>query len=263
MNIKYASLQGKRDENEDQHIIIQNLDNQNPKYNNIDIIGVFDGHGGKLVSKYAKKILPKYFLKKNDKLFNSTKYTNKYISKVFNKFNKLLNDKYPRASLYSGSTCCLAIIHKSKNNNKNLWIVNVGDSRAVLSRNKSSKQLSFDHKPNTPLEKKRITKLGGAKKIKYDGYDWRILNLSLSRALGDLDSHPYITPLPQVYKYKLRPSDNFIVLGCDGLWDVFSNQAAINFVSQNIHHNNIAKLLAQEAINKGSTDNVTTIIYPF
>ena len=84
--------------------------------------------------------------------------------------------------------------------NKILWIANVGDSRAVMCNHKDEViQLSQDHKPNSKLEKKRIEQLGG--KIKYDGSDWRVNDLSLSRAFGDLESTPYITHLPQIFKY--------------------------------------------------------------
>ena len=56
MKIQSYSLQGKRSSNEDQHFNFMNLDNKNKKMNRINFVGVFDGHGGKLVSKYLKKI---------------------------------------------------------------------------------------------------------------------------------------------------------------------------------------------------------------
>ena len=69
MKVYVHSLQGKRDSNEDQHSIILNLDGSNKEMNNINFLGVFDGHGGKLVSKYLKDILPIYFVKKFKKIF--------------------------------------------------------------------------------------------------------------------------------------------------------------------------------------------------
>jgi serine/threonine protein phosphatase PrpC len=43
------------------------------------------------------------------------------------------------------------------------YIANVGDSRAVMSKNggKDIVELTTDHKPNHPNEKKRITESGG------------------------------------------------------------------------------------------------------
>ena len=55
----------------------------------------------------------------------------------------------------------------------------------------------------------------------------------------------------------------FIILACDGLWDVLSNKKAISFVLKLLPHVNklnIAKLLAEYAIKIGSMDNVTIII---
>ena len=100
-----------------------------------------------------------------------------------------------------------------------LWMMNVGDSRAVLCKNDNSVlQLTQDHKPNDKNERSRINKLGG--KIYYDGYDWRIKDLSLSRAFGDIEAKPFVSHLPQIYRYKLNNDDKFIIFACDGLWDV-------------------------------------------
>ena len=110
-------------------------------------------------------------------------------------------------------------------------------------------------------DRKRLEQLGG--KIKYDGSDWRINDLSLSRAFGDLESKPYITHLPQIFKYNLNKNDKFIIFACDGLWDVLSNSKAISYVNSLMskkYNGNYAKKLAEKAIKEGSTDNVTAVI---
>ena len=66
--ISTYSLQGRRERNEDQHFSLLNLDNNNKKLNKINLVCVFDGHGGKSVSKYLKYNLPQYFLKKDRKI---------------------------------------------------------------------------------------------------------------------------------------------------------------------------------------------------
>ena len=110
--------------------------------------------------------------------------------------------------------------------------------------------------------------MGG--KITYDGYDWRIKDLSVSRAFGDIDARPYLTHKPDIFRYKLDKNDKFFVLACDGLWDVMSNDDVSNFVLLNcydittkhrINKNvNASKLLAEYALKKGSTDNVSIVI---
>ena len=72
MKIYSHSLQGLRKSNEDQHVYFLNREGHNKKINNIDFFGVFDGHGGKTVSKFLSSTIPKYFSKKIDNIV----YTN-------------------------------------------------------------------------------------------------------------------------------------------------------------------------------------------
>ena len=58
----------------------------------------------------------------------------------------------------SGSCACVCLIVDDQ-----IYIANVGDSRAILSLNTGSQSaaLSFDHKPSEPKERKRIIDAGG------------------------------------------------------------------------------------------------------
>ena len=62
MKVYSHSLQGKREANEDQHIHVLNMDNTDQTMNPVNFFAVFDGHGGKAVSKYLKDNLPQFFL---------------------------------------------------------------------------------------------------------------------------------------------------------------------------------------------------------
>jgi len=264
MKVYSYSLQGKRLTQEDQHIHVLNLNGIDTTSNNINFLAVFDGHGGKKVSQFLKCNLPGYFLTKFEKnIFNKNEAFTKYTNNVYDLLQNNLKDTHPRAVEYCGSTACVGIHTKDANDKDIVWIVNVGDSRAVLcKKNGEAIQLSMDHKPNVPEEKKRIEKLGG--KISYDGSDWRVKTLSLSRAFGDLDCCPYVTHLPNIYKYKLDSKDKFIIMACDGLWDVLSNQNAVEFIRDLQFTNftgNYAKELATYGFNRGSSDNITVIVY--
>lgn len=263
MKVYSHSLQGKRESNEDQHSTILNLNNDNKEMNNINFLGVYDGHGGKTVSKYLKENLPNYFIKKFKKnIYLKQDMFSKHVVDVYNLIQNDLKDNHPRLVNYCGSTCCITIHCLEEGF---LWIINVGDSRAVLSNeNGIAIPLSKDHKPNSPEERVRIENLGG--KIIYDGVDWRIKNLSLSRAFGDIECTPYVTHLPQIYCRKLSKGDKFLILACDGLWDVLSNQDAVDFIldlETKNYRGNYAKVLAKYALEKGSMDNVTVIVYYF
>ena len=122
-----------------------------------------------------------------------------------------------------------------------------------------------------PEERHRISKLGG--KPYFDGEDWRISDLSVSRAFGDIDAGPCVTHTPDIFQYRLEKSDKFLVLACDGLWDVLNNNDAVNFILNNCYDNtltkrinkkqDIAQQLAEHALRKGSTDNITIVIVFF
>lgn len=269
MNYCVASLKGKRPNNEDAHEIFINLNGEynrefRAKKNNINVYGVFDGHGGKYVSNFVKNNLIKFFINGNLQF----PLHRKYIYEVYNTIQQ--NLRLDKNAAHCGSTG-LVVVHYKEGREHFLNVINNGDSRCVLCRDNFAIPLTKDHKPNWPEEHVRITQLGG--KIEFDGYDWRIKDLSVSRSFGDLDCHPYVTHIPDVFKYKLSSNDLFIVLGCDGLYDVLSNDDIVNFVLTNcfciktkkrININyNISKRLAEYAISKGSTDNVSVVVVFF
>lgn len=264
MNVYTISLKGIRPQNEDNHEVILNLDNNDNKLNNINLFAVFDGHGGKFVSNYLKNNLPKFFTDKRVKY----PLSKKYLINVYDHLQTSL--KNHNFSYSSGSTGLVAIQFKHNNDNY-LNVINNGDSRCILCRDNFAMPLTKDHKPNWPEEHHRITQLGG--KIVKDGPDYRIQDLSVSRAFGDIDATPYVTHRPDLFTYKLDKRDKFIVLACDGLYDVLVNQDIVNFILLNCYDSelktrinkdtNIAKKLAEYALKRGSGDNVSVIVVFF
>jgi serine/threonine protein phosphatase PrpC len=276
MLVYETSLIGKRTTNEDQHHIILNGNNNDSKLNNINFFAVYDGHGGNKVSKFLKSNLSQYFLKKNIQY----PLSDSYIIKVFDHLQKKLAIDHKDFAYSQGSTC-LILINYFINNKNYIHVCNLGDCRAVICSNGLANYLTRDHKPDWPLEKLRINQLGG--EIIHDGFDYRICNMSVSRSFGDIDASPYVTHIPDIFKYKISQDDQFVIMACDGLWDVVSNHEAVNFVQNfvdikknknckkevNTNKNNIiikdgriniAKSLAEYAIQKGSADNITIII---
>ncbi|ELU02956.1 hypothetical protein CAPTEDRAFT_153043, partial [Capitella teleta] len=134
----------------------------------------------------------------------------------------------------SGCTAVVALLHGLK-----LYVANAGDSRCVLSRDGKAIDMSEDHKPEDPIELSRINKAGGC--VTMDG---RVNGgLNLSRAIGD---HCYkqntaltlqeqmITSLPDIKCLSLEPTDEFMVLACDGIWNVMSSQDVVSYVRERI-----------------------------
>lgn len=260
MNVHFKSVIGLRKSNEDAHNIKLNGKGKYSNYNKINFFGIYDGHGGKQVSKFLSENLPKYFLNKRI----SYPLGKRYVISAYDEMQKQL--KKNSFAKYSGSTC-LVLIHYMTTKGQYINVLNSGDCRAVICRGSMGIALTKDHKPHWPEERSRIEKLGG--RIMWDGYDWRIKDLSVSRAFGDIDSTPFVTHRPDIYRYKLTKSDRFIIMGCDGLWDVVSNQEAVNYVltlcydmnKKRINKKlNIADKLVNYALKKGSTDNVTVIV---
>lgn len=265
MDIYTVSLKGIRNQNEDKHDVILNINGKDTGKTDINYFGVYDGHGGKFVSKFLTKHLPPILTNKNLKY----PLPSKTVSSIYTQLQNTLKEQYKQYATHCGSTCLVVIQFKNHDANY-LNIYNTGDSRCVLCRDNLAMALTKDHKPNWPEERIRIESLGGVIKKDRGCDDWRIKDLSVSRAFGDIDAEPYLTNTPDIFRYRMDKTDKFLIIACDGLWDILSNQEAVNFVlgecydgmlqnrkNKNI---NIARKLAEYAIQKGSGDNVTIII---
>ena len=114
----------------------------------------------------------------------------------------------------------------------------MGDSRAIASVRGRVQNLSYDHKPNNETETKRILAAGGW--VEYNRVNG---NLALSRALGDFvfkknekkkAEEQIVTAYPDVDVKELTSDHEFILLACDGIWDVLSNEEVLDFVRNRI-----------------------------
>lgn len=119
---------------------------------------------------------------------------------------------------------------------------NAGDSRAVLCRKGRAIPLSHDHKPDDDKERRRIEAAGG--RVEEIPVGRRTVcrvngNLSLSRAIGDMGfkrqpekgpERQVVSSTPDFVRHSLTADDEFVVLACDGIWDIKSNQEVVDFV---------------------------------
>uniref|UniRef100_A0A3Q4BJP3 Protein phosphatase 1G n=1 Tax=Mola mola TaxID=94237 RepID=A0A3Q4BJP3_MOLML len=134
----------------------------------------------------------------------------------------------------SGTTAVVALIR-----GKQLIVANAGDSRCVVSERGKAVDMSYDHKPEDELELARIKNAGG--KVTMDG---RVNGgLNLSRAIGD---HFYkrnkalppeeqmISAMPDVKVLTLNEDHDFMVIACDGIWNVLSSQEVVDFISERV-----------------------------
>ncbi|KAI1422830.1 phosphatase 2C-like domain-containing protein [Xylaria sp. FL1777] len=140
-----------------------------------------------------------------------------------------------------------------------LYTANVGDARIILCRAGKALRLSYDHKGSDENEGKRIANAGGL-----------ILNnrvngvLAVTRALGDSYMKDLVTGHPYTTETVIQPEvDEFIIIACDGLWDVCSDQEAVDLIRDKPDPIVASKLLVDHALARFSTDNLSCMIIRF
>ncbi|KAI9204755.1 phosphatase 2C-like domain-containing protein [Polychytrium aggregatum] len=233
----------------------------------ISFFGVFDGHGGSTVAKFAGEKLHTQIAETAE--FKDGNFKDS-LKSGFLSFDLALSKEPVMQSDSSGCTSVTILITEDNR----LFCANAGDSRAVLSRGGGAIPLSQDHKPTNPEEINRITMAGGFVEFgRVNG------NLALSRALGDFEfkdvadlppEQQIVTANPDITEQTLDQNDEFVVLACDGIWDVLSNQQVVDFVRERLlNHGDLAKAaeeLMDRCLAKDSDmggvgcDNMTVII---
>ena len=252
---------------------------------NFYFFAIYDGHGGNNCSLYLKNNLHKNiteFSKKN--LNNAILFTEEEFIK-----NEAL-DKNEELKDSSGS-CGIILIIK---NNKCI-IANVGDSRLVIFKNNKINFVTEDHKPNCEIEKNRIEKNGGkiyqspsffplyqnGKEIEIP---WRVLpgRLSVSRTFGDIEAKyekfggmkNVVVALPDINEIDLSDEYSLIIMGCDGIFDVLSNEELLECCKIVLKEKNVenlegdlgelcgefAGMIIKSALAKDSFDNVSCVV---
>ncbi len=274
-----CSVQGERQYMEDEYFVEQGR-----------FAAVFDGHGGARVSKYLRQNLYANFqaalptsvsMITEDANYGdiSDQQSTIVASALEAAFDKVDNEVGSISHWsFQGSTSLAVVIHENvSDGTRSIVSANVGDSRAILSRNKRAIDLTKDHKPNDASERRRVEELGGSvdwcgevdihgQPIEHTGV-YRINgNLALSRAIGDRSERPWVTSEADLtYHLVDEENDSFVVLATDGLYDVMTSQDLVTFIHELIEGTNpdrrdIAKYVVQEALRRGSSDNVTVII---
>lgn len=137
-----------------------------------------------------------------------------------------------------------------------LYTANAGDARVVLCRSGRAMRLSYDHKGSDVSEGQRVQQAGGT-----------ILNnrvngvLAVTRALGDAYMKDLVTGHPYTTETVLIPGeDEFIILACDGLWDVCTDQQAVDLIRDVQNETLASKILVDYALKEYSTDNLTVMV---
>jgi len=281
----YASRSLKGEARTEMQDVFHNYSNEKGLF-----FSVFDGHGGLSAATFAKDHLYKNFCR--------SEFFPQDIEEAFKQAFIKTDADYKDSA---GTTAvCVWCDYTDK-----LWIANVGDSRAVLFRNGAVLALTKDHNPKDPVEMARIKQLEGTVIPLYSSQPWPLLtgysldnqnvpvrvvehvqhevqyittavmSLAVSRALGDHELSNLVNHEPDVTSYVLDGTEGFLVLGSDGLFDVMTNEAVVQFIQAHMKTHGvtlktvtsqvaqaIVNDLGQEALDIFDHDNVTvTVIF--
>lgn len=178
-----------------------------------------------------------------------------------------------------GSTGLVCMVYGAYPEDAHLIMANLGDCRAVLCRGGEAVALTEDHKPGTRGERRRIEQFGG--RVINLGGIWRVSTaaaigysmssvantfLSVSRTFGNFEfKEPVnlVSNIPDVEVVALQPEDLFVVLACDGIWDVLDNQAVVDLAAQHMGDPKAAARAVLEAAARSSRDNMTVTVVQF
>lgn len=232
------------------------------------LFGIFDGHSGSACSNYLKANLQNLISEERDIFYGTSSddvceaicraflAADSSFANTFFSANKKHGDRSSVTLPTPGSTACIGILNKDT-----LYVANVGDSRAVLGRVNNADlsvfhvDLSKDHKPSRSSEAMRILAAGGSVQASHISSNKCLVSvgplrvwpggLSVSRSIGDFSlkgnrelekqgiQGDLISAYPEIRYTKTSVCDQFLVIACDGVYDVLSSEEVVQFLYLN------------------------------
>ena len=172
------------------------------------------------------------------------------IRKGFLDFDEKLRlmPEFDRGEDKSGSTAVACLISPT-----DVYLINCGDSRAIFVSDNRIALSTYDHKPINPSERERIQNAGGSVMIqRVNG------SLAVSRALGDYEykcvegkgpCEQLVSPEPEIYNCpRALAKDEFVVLACDGIWDVMTNDDLREYIHSRLKVTNDLVKISNEVL---------------
>ena len=147
----------------------------------------------------------------------------------------------PLIAYEMGTTANIMLI---KNNV--IYIANVGDSLSVMYKDKKAYNLNREHQVVIEEEKERVIKSGAT----IQGYRINGM-LNLTRAIGDIRfkkdknlkrNEQSVLAFPEITRIDDIKNIEFIIMGCDGVWDCVKRQLLCEYIEKEIKENPGAKL---------------------
>ncbi|MBE0480393.1 MAG: protein serine/threonine phosphatase 2C family protein [Dehalococcoidia bacterium] len=205
--------------------------------------GVYDGHGGLHVAKYAAENLHHVFL---EKLSAGSPIPQAFAASYEEISNRVKAQDY-------GATAVNFLIEEGV-----IHTANAGDARAIVI-GADVHQLTVDHRLDNIVERERIESMGG---VIQDPYTFRNeMGLMPTRTLGDEYFRPVgIMTVPSTGVYAIARDDRMLLAATDGLFDFMTNEEVASFAGVYPHPAELLEALKTEVlINRRGSDNLTII----
>lgn len=258
---------------EDEHVVVDEFGGDP----STGFFGVYDGHGGRGVAKYLRTHLHDNVARELHE--KDSRSVEECLKSAF-----LLTDIEcsHTGEAAAGSTAVVCIV-RHQGRKRYVFTANCGDARAVLCHRGTAVRLSRDHKATDADERDRISRAGG---FVLKG---RVMGvLAVARSFGDFAIKKYVTCEPYTSTTKVNAQSDFIIVACDGVWDVLSDQQAVDLVSRHMptaaameeelkaaeaageplqeprcrirRQQSAAQALVDAALARNSTDNITAMV---
>lgn len=219
----------------------------------LNLYAVCDGHAGPDTAKFAAIQIADLFEKGVKTKNFSYEKGKSFILNIFQQTDKNLQ----KVGLPDGSTICLAFVLSNEENNRKIVTAHLGDARAMIVRSDgSARELTIDHKPTTRSEFERIHNMFGrvSKDNRVDGL------LAVSRSFGDFKVFG-VGKEPELNEFDLDDeNDKFLVIGCDGVFDMLSNDDVALILSDVSDPVEAAFTIRNAAFGCNSADNISVIV---
>ncbi|XP_023689788.1 protein phosphatase, Mg2+/Mn2+ dependent, 1Nb (putative) isoform X1 [Paramormyrops kingsleyae] len=265
--IKFAlsSVQGWRAQMEDAHTCVPEMEGDLDSWG---FFAVYDGHAGSTVAQYCSRNLLDHIRATGAiKPVEDKDHVRRGIRDAFLSIDQHLHTMARRQGWERGGSTVVAAMLSPYH----IYLANCGDSRAVLCRDGQLCLYTEDHKPFNPREMERIQNAGGTVSLqRING------SLAVSRALGDFNyketewrtpTEQMVSPEPDIYEVERSAADEFLLLACDGVWDIISSEELCSFVRNRLEVcadlSEVCTQVVDLCLYKGSLDNITVILICF
>jgi len=277
----------------------------------ISYFAVFDGHGGEECSEFLEKNFLNYLVENANFPFDIKLSMIEACQKIEEGFFKeFCKDKIENSN-FSGSCALIAVVFDNKiyigNIGDSRAIMSICEGTKVKQLTmdhkpdnvkeferalKNGSKIYLDDNDDVDRDESKIPfikdkiELEKMKAVKENSTEEKIFrvypsDLAVMRTIGDIKAKKKeyggipgtIINIPEIFIYDINSNDDFIVLGCDGIFDDLSNEEVINAAwmaykhrakekNYDIHEStkDACDLVIRVALEKQTTDNLSCII---